>query len=435
MAQVQLHGVLLPVQAIAQAQRVLVARARVTAHQAGVLQRVLAPLGQHRESAHAAAPFVVHQVIAQQGFGAVVRGRPGVVAVARLAHGHTRAPRGRPVALPVQAIGIQGADRTVVALGAAVVAGVRIAGQGRDVQALARAELQAHARIRRFAHVAVLVHVAAGAPGLGIEALAVGIGQAQGIVPGALPAAESGRALLGAVRARAHGHMGLEAGLATAGEDLHRARHGVRAIQRTGRAAQHLDALDRFQRQRLPGGAAGAILGIDADAVDIHRRVLFVSAPHEQICICTRATVAGDLDARHLGHDIFQRQGAAALQGLPVQHRHIRQHLAQALLGARGRDHHLIQGRRGRRRHQARQTDHRQRDRAPRHRRHPGTLTPLFEHIHWKHHQIPPVSASPPTMGKHACPGGRHTNVGRYPGWSLSPSPSHVLVQGTQWLC
>ena len=253
MARVELQRVRAQAQAPAQRQRVLRAVARAAAD-ALVGQLVLAPLQRRRELVRAQAQFVEEQVAALAGVGEVDRGL-GLVAVARIGDGQARLVALAPLRLPVQAQRLQAVQAAVVSGLADVVATVGVVVEEVALQAVRRIELPAQAAAGGGGVAVVAVGVAVL---LGVEALAGLARNAQGVVHRAAGAAHPGLGAVGAVRAGAHAHVGGHAGLALLGEDLDHAGHGVGAVDGCGGAAQHFDALDLLQRDRLPGGATRA---------------------------------------------------------------------------------------------------------------------------------------------------------------------------------
>jgi len=80
-----------------------------------------------------------------------------------------------------------------------------------------------------------------------------------------------------------------------AGEDLHHAADGIRAVQARERALHHLDALDHRERNRLDRGGAGGG-GADPQAIDEDERLRRARAAQEDAGGLPGASRRADLE-------------------------------------------------------------------------------------------------------------------------------------------
>src|SRR5690606_29095995 len=125
--------------------------------------------------------------------------------------------------------------------------------------------------------------VAEGLAGVG-HAVAIAVGHAgrEGVVPAVLCTGDADVRLERAVAAGAEVGIGLQGpvALGLAGDDVHHASNGLRAVQTAGGAAHDFHALDHGGVQRVPVGIA-ADRAVDAHAVDQHQGLVGVGAAHE----------------------------------------------------------------------------------------------------------------------------------------------------------
>ena len=334
---------------IAECQRVLVALVGAAGSgQAAVLQLVFTAL-QHEIQLLRFAEFIraVQADIAQLGFGLVGR-RFGLVALGRLAHRQLRLQRGQPRGGPVGAGGLGVLKAVVVDQGlrfGAVVLAVHMALQRHHFDAVRSIQLRAEANAGVVVAITVTVgHVAeaAGQVERGVETIAaLGRGR-HGVVKNPAAAGHAAVELLRAQIADGRAQVKAQSAAALAREDLHHAADGVRAVDRAGRAFQHLDALDLRQRQCLPAGAAGG-LRIDPHAVDQHQRVAGVGAAQVQGGGRCRSAVAGHLGAAVVAQQVGDAAERLALDVGAGQHGHVSQHVRQLLGRAGGGDEDRIE--------------------------------------------------------------------------------------------
>ena len=350
-AHIELHRVAARVVAIAQRQGVLRAAAvqrGAPGVQGRVVQVVFAALQRGAEAVRAPAVFVLPQVAAQVGFGAVGRGG-GFVAGGGIGDRHAGAVGGGPLRSPVQAGGAQALLATVVhraggLVARGVVARVQAAGQQRGVELVLRIDLVAQACVARGVAVAVAVGVVRAA-GLGVKAVAARMGQAQGVVqrlvrPGC--AADAGLQLARALAAQAHTHVRRRSALALAREELDHAADGVRSVHRRSGAAQHFDAFDLRQRDLLPLRAAGG-LRVHAHPVDVHGGEAGLGTAQVQAGGTARAAVARHLHAGQSREHIGNAGGTAGLDGFAVHDGHVGHQVGEGLFGTGGGHHHVLQ--------------------------------------------------------------------------------------------
>jgi hypothetical protein len=320
-------------------------------------RRVFAALQRGRHQVRAEAQFVLEQVAAQVGLGAIERGLR-LVDRLRVGHLHAGAVDVVPLGRPREARGAQRVGRDVVLeedrrlrpeADRGVVACLDVALEQGGVDALVGRDLQAQLQVARGAAVAVAVGAGEAVLGgralvgrLHVEALALFVRDAERVVQQARLAAHAAFDLAQAVAAEADAGIGRDALFAALGEQLDHAADGVRAVHRGGRAAQHFDAVDLRERNAFPAGAAGR-LRVDAHAVQVDRGEARLRAADEETRGVAHAAVARDLDARlacqHVGH----AGRAAALDGLAVDDGDIAHQVRQRLRRAVGRDHRLGQ--------------------------------------------------------------------------------------------
>ncbi len=115
------------------------------------------------------------------------------------------------------------------------------------------------------------------------------------------------------------------------------------AIQRRGRAAQDLDALDLVQVDRVNLGLAvrqGLRNAVDQDCHAANaERGLGTEAPQRDACVLREIPGILDEQARHLVKHLSQACRATPVaQGLTVNHRHRRRHIGQFQPAAGGLD-------------------------------------------------------------------------------------------------
>ena len=135
------------------------------------------------------------------------------------------------------------------------VAGVTLGIQSRQVQLVRRRDVVAQAQAGGPL-VARLCIGRVDQIGARVKTIALLTSQAQGVVPVTGCATHPKPRFLGVKGAYAQlREMTWRAG-STPGKDLHHAAHGVGAIDRAGRAAQHFDAFDLRQWHQVPGRAA-----------------------------------------------------------------------------------------------------------------------------------------------------------------------------------
>jgi len=144
----------------------------------------------------------------------------------------------------------------IIAGSEAVIARLLMIVQHGQIQLVARGQLPAQPPRKAFVAIAISIGITTG---LGVEAVAALGAQAQRIVHRVRAAAQGGIKVTGAVRTYPHPHAGEEALFTFAGEDLDHAGDRVRPVNGSGRAAQHLDAIDLRQRNRVPGGSTGGL--------------------------------------------------------------------------------------------------------------------------------------------------------------------------------
>ena len=329
--------------AVSQGQRVLRALAAQVGGEVGggVVQFVLPALQRGGEGLRAHAPFVLEEVVAQCGVGEVLIRFRGIAAAGRCGL-NTCGVGIAPARRPGQAAGAQLVAADVVApRREAVVLRPQVAGQERAVDAVARIDLQPHAGVARGAAVAVVVRVGGG-DGAGVEAVAALMRDAERIVQRARAAAHAGLGRACAVAAQADLGVGRGRAFALLGEELHHAADGVGAIDGGRRAAQHFDAVNLRQRDLLPRRAAGG-LRIDPHAVDIDGREAALRPAQENAGGAADAAAAGELHPRQACQQVGHAHGAAALDGVTVEHGNVGHQVGERAFGARGGHHGLAQ--------------------------------------------------------------------------------------------
>ena len=128
----------------------------------------------------------------------------------------------------------------------------------------------------------------------GREAGRVEAREAEGEVDRAVAARDAALRLLGAVAAGLDREGGLGRAAAAPRDDVDDAAHGVRAVERRLRSAQHLDALDVGEDERREVELApGRDRVVDPDAVDHHQGVAHVAAADAHGLDVARAAGSG----------------------------------------------------------------------------------------------------------------------------------------------
>ena len=130
-----------------------------------------------------------------------------------------------------------------------VILRIHLAVSACQIQPVRFADLPAQARVGCILAITVAIGVAVES---GIEAAARTTLYAQRVVHCAAAARKARFHLARAAVACAHAHVRGKSAFAFSGENLHHARHGVRAVYGSGRATHDLDVINLPQRNRLP---------------------------------------------------------------------------------------------------------------------------------------------------------------------------------------
>ena len=152
--------------------------------------------------------------------------------------------------------------------------------------------------------------------------------------------------LVGGEGAAAAAKRALEAGLRPARAQLDHPGDGVVAVEGVHRAADHLDGLDVVERHERPVGDTPVGL-VHPAAVDEHQGSAPVSSAVVEAAGLRGVALAvgggvGDEDAGLAAKQLRDVAGAALIDGLAIDHRHVSRDLEHAALGSRGGDVDLV---------------------------------------------------------------------------------------------